>query len=120
MVEVAKALVRITFYSARVIFPCHCAVYMYEIIILLNIFSSEISSKFHVYPILETGQRVCSNGDAPSTVMPIYGKKKIIIITFSLFKTMNCSNDDTFISCNDRLGKMLHNICIPAVAISLR
>ena len=28
------------------------------------------------------------------------------------FKTKNCSNDDLFISCNDRIGKMLHNICI--------
>ena len=36
------------------------------------------------------------------------------------FKTKNCSNDDPFISCNDRIGKMLHNICISAVAISLR
>ena len=26
------------------------------------------------------------------------------------FKTKNCSNDDIFISCDDRIGKMLHNI----------
>ena len=31
------------FYSARVIFPCPYAVYMYKIMILLNTFSSEIS-----------------------------------------------------------------------------
>ena len=36
------------------------------------------------------------------------------------FKTKNCSNDDLFISCDDRIGKMLHNICISAVAMSLR
>ena len=36
------------------------------------------------------------------------------------FKTKNCSNDDIFISCDDRIGKMLHNICISAVAMSLR
>ena len=36
------------------------------------------------------------------------------------FKTKNCLNDDPFISCSDRTGKMLHNICISAVAKSLR
>ena len=36
------------------------------------------------------------------------------------FKTKNCSNDDPFISCNDWIEKMLHNICISAVAVSLR
>ena len=36
------------------------------------------------------------------------------------FKIKNCLNDDLFISCDDRIGKMLHNICISAVAISLR
>ena len=36
------------------------------------------------------------------------------------FKTKNCSNDDLFISCDDRIGKLLHNICISAVAMSLR
>ena len=36
------------------------------------------------------------------------------------FKTKNCSNDDSFISCDDRIGKMLHNICMSAVAMSLR
>ena len=35
-------------------------------------------------------------------------------------KTKNCSNDDLFISCDDRIGKMLHNICISAVVMSLR
>ena len=36
------------------------------------------------------------------------------------FKTKNCSNDDIFISCDERIGKMLHNICMSAVAMSLR
>ena len=36
------------------------------------------------------------------------------------FKTKNCSNDDIFVSCDDRIGKMLHNICMSAVAMSLR
>ena len=36
------------------------------------------------------------------------------------FKSKNCSNDDIFISCDDRIGKMLHNICMSAVAMSLR
>ena len=36
------------------------------------------------------------------------------------FKTKNCSNDDIFICWDDRIGKMLHNICMPAVALSLR
>ena len=36
------------------------------------------------------------------------------------FKTKNCSNDDIFISCDDRIGKLWHNICMSAVAMSLR
>ena len=36
------------------------------------------------------------------------------------FKTKNCSSDDIFISCDDRIGKMLHNICMSAVAMSPR
>ena len=41
-----------------------------------------------------------------------------LIIFF--FKTKNYSNDDLFVSCDDRIEKMLHNICISAVALSLR
>ena len=66
-----------------------------------------ISAKFHADPTVETGRRVCSNAYAPSTVMPIYGKN-----TF-FFKPKNCSNDDPFISCNDRIGKnVLHYLHI--------
>ena len=36
------------------------------------------------------------------------------------FKTKSCSNNDIFISCDDRIGKMLHNICMSAVAMSHR
>ena len=36
------------------------------------------------------------------------------------FKTKNCSNDDIFISCDDRIWKMLHNICMSAVAMPVR
>ena len=54
--------------------------------------------------------RVCSNDHAPLTVMPY----------IFFFKIKNCLKDDLFISCNDRFWKMLHNICISAVAMSLR
>ena len=39
--------------------------------------------------------------------------------TFLFFKTKNSLNDDSFSCCNDRIGKMLHNIYISAMAISL-
>ena len=51
--------------------------------------------------------RVCSNDHAQLTGMPYV----------FFFKIKNCLNDDLFISCDDRIGKMLHNICISAVAM---
>ena len=36
------------------------------------------------------------------------------------FKTTNCLNDDLFISCDNMFGIMVLNICISAVAMSLR
>ena len=113
------------FYSARVILPCPCAVYMYKSMILLNNFSSEttwpVSTKFHVAPTVEMGLRVCSNGHAPLTVMPLYMvKKKWWKIHSSSSKPRTALTDNPFISCNDRIEKMLHNICISEVAISLR
>ena len=54
--------------------------------------------------------RVCSNDHAQFTGM--------LYIFF--FKIKNCLNDDLFISCDDRIGKMLQNIYISAVAMSLR
>ena len=96
-----------------IIFPCPCAVNMYKIMILLNNSSETIwpiSTKFHIDPTVEIWFRVCSNDHTLLTAMPIY----------IFFKTKNCLNDDPFISCSDRIGKMLHNICISAVAMSLR
>ena len=55
--------------------------------------------------------RVCSNDHAPLTVMPY-------IIFF--LKVKNCLKDVLFISCDDRIGKMLHNNCISALALLLR
>ena len=59
--------------------------------------------------MVETGLRVCSNGHAPLTVMPTYGKiiikKKNKKKNNTFFKTKNCSNDDPSISCNARIGK---------------
>ena len=56
---------------------------------------------------VEMGLRVCSNGDPPLTVMPIYGKiminKKNKQKKPFFLKTKNCSNDNPFINCNDRL-----------------
>ena len=47
MIEVAKALSNNqNFYSAKVIFPCPCAVYMYKILILLNNFSLKPLGQF--------------------------------------------------------------------------
>ena len=54
--------------------------------------------------------RVCSNDHVSLTDMPY----------IFFFKIKNCLNDDLFISLDDRIGKMLHNICISAVAMSLR
>ena len=79
---------------------------MYKIMILLNTFSSEISwpifTKFHVNPTVETGLRVCSNGHAPLTVMPVYDKIMILKKTnkqkhILLLQTKTCLNDDPFI-----------------------
>ena len=75
MAEEAKS----KYYFARVIYPCSCAVYMYKIMILFNnLFSVTtwpISTKFHAYSTVERELRVCSNGLALLTVMPVYGKK---------------------------------------------
>ena len=54
--------------------------------------------------------RISSNDHAQLTGMPY----------IFFFKIKNCLNDDLFISCDDRIGKMLHNICISAMAMSLR
>ena len=86
-----------------IIFPCHCAVYMYKIMILQKPLR-QLQPNFTLILLL----RVCSNDHAPLTVMPY-------IIFF--FKIKNCLMDDLFISCDDRIGKMLH---ISALALLLR
>ena len=58
------------FFSARVIFPYPCTVYMYKVMTLLN----DFSSKFHVDPTVEMELRVCSNGHAALTVLSKYVK----------------------------------------------
>ena len=66
---------------------------------------------------------VYSNDHAPLTVSVSLFKWSCSIdcqAHIFFFKTKNCSNDDIFISCDDRIGKMLHNICMSAVAMSLR
>ena len=92
---------------------------MYKIMILLNTFSSEIcwpmSTEFHIDPTVVMGLTVCSNVHGPLIVMPIYGNYVNKKNTFYIFKTKNCSNDDPFISCSDRIGKILHNVGISAV-----
>ena len=97
---------------------------MYKIMVLFNNSPETILSvftKFDIGPSVEMGLRVCSIGHAPLTVMPMYGKK-IIKKKNTFFKTKNCSNDDPFISCNDRMEKccITVNICISAVAILFR
>ena len=58
-------------------------------------------------PTVETRLKVCSNGHAPLTVMPIYGKIMIVKKKQKtyFFKIKNCSNNDPFISCNEGLEK---------------
>ena len=91
-----------------IIFPCHCAVYMYKITILQKPLS-QFPPNFTLILLLKYDLTVYSNDHAPLTEAHIF-----------FFKTKNCSNDDIFISCYDRVGKMLHNICMSAVAMSLR
>ena len=123
MIEVAKAL-SYNQTIMRGLSPLAPVLYTYiKIMILLNTFSSQISwpisTKFHVDPTAETGLRVCSNGHTPLTVMHIYSKIMITKNTHILLHNQELSNGDPFISCNDRIGKLLHNICISAVAVSL-
>ena len=90
-----------------IIFPCHCAVYMYKIMILQKPLS-QFPPNFTLILLLKCDclfKWSCSI-DCQAHIF--------------FFKTKNCSNDDIFISCDDRIGKMLHNICMSAVAMSLR
>ena len=91
-----------------IIFPCHCAVYMYKNIILqkpLNQFHP-VSHWSFCWNVIDSLFKWSCSIDCQAHVF--------------FFKTKNCSYDDIFISCDDRIGKMLHNICMSAVAMSLR
>ena len=85
-----------------IIFPCHCAVYMYKITILQKPLSQFPPNFTLILLLILLFKWSCS----------IECQAHIFF-----FKTKNCSNDDIFISCDDRIGKMLHNICMSAVAI---
>ena len=58
--------------------------------------------------LVETRLGVCANGHVPFIMLIIVKKNDDKNILF--FKTKNCSNDNPFISCNDKIGKMLHDI----------
>ena len=92
-----------------IIFPCHCAVYMYKITILQKPLS-QFPPNFTLILLLK-----CDWESLFKWSCSIDCQAHIFF-----FKTKNCSNDDIFISCDDRIGKMLHNICMSAVAMSLR
>ena len=94
-----------------IIFPCHCAVYMYKITILQKSLSQvppnfhQISNWSYCWNVIESLFKWSCSIDCHAHIF---------------FKIKNCLNDDLFISCDDRIGKMLHNICISAVAMSHR
>ena len=120
--QVSKSWPMGLLYSARFIFPCPYAIYMYKIMILFKhiLFRNRpISTKFHVDPTVETGFKVCSNGHAPLTVMPIYGKMMIKKSHSSSSKPRTAQLMILSLVAVTWLDKMLHNICISAEAISL-
>ena len=95
------------FYSARVIFPCPCAGYMYKIMK----YSETTWPNFHQI----TCWSYCWNGDWEFVQMVMlhrlscpYMVKNNNIKQF-LLQNQDCLNDP-FISCNDRIRKMMH-IC---------
>ena len=110
-----------------IIFPCHCAVYMYKITILQKPLS-QFPPNFTLILLLKFRNHLAefhqiSHWSFCWNVFDSLFKWSCSIdcqAHIFFFKTKNCSNDDIFISCDDRTGKMLHNICMSAVAISLR
>ena len=66
-----------------IIFLCHCAVYMYKIMILQK--SQPISTKFHTDPTVEMWLIVYSNDHAPLTVRPIYSFSKLRTAQMMIF-----------------------------------
>ena len=91
-----------------IIFPCHCAVYMYKIMILQKPLS-QFPPNFTLILLLKCDYSLFKWSCSIDCQAHIF-----------FFKTKNCSNDDIFISCDDRIGKLLHNSCMSAVAMSLR
>ena len=63
-----------------IIFPCHCAVYMYKIMIL-----QKPLSQFHIDPSVEMWLIVYSNDHAPLTVRPIYSSSKLRTVQMMIF-----------------------------------
>ena len=59
-----------------IIFPCHCAVYMYKIMIL---------QKFHIDPSVKMWLIVYSNDHAPLTVRLIYSSLKLRTAQMMIF-----------------------------------
>ena len=57
-------------YACTCIKSCYCSV--------SSEISWPISTKFYVDPAVETGLKVCSDGHAPLTVMPVYGEMMMI------------------------------------------
>ena len=110
-----------------IIFPCHCAVYMYKITILQKPLS-QFPPNFTLILLLKFRNHLAefhqiSYWSFCWNVFDSLFKWSCSIdcqAHIFFFKTKNCSNDDIFISCDDRTGKMLHNICMSAVAMSLR
>ena len=91
-----------------------CAVNMYKIMILLNN-SLETTQPKHFHQI--SHWTICWN-----EIESLFKWSCSIDCHAHIFllKISSCFNDGPFISCNDKIGKMLHNICISAVAMSLR
>ena len=92
-----------------IIFPCHCAVNMYKIMILQKNHLANFHQNSHwsyCWNVIDSLFKWSCSIDCRAHII--------------FFKTKNCSNDDIFISCDDRIGKMLHNICMSTVAMSLR
>ena len=76
-----------------IIFPCHCAVYMYKIMILQKPLSQFLPN-FTLILLLKCDDSLFKWSCSIDCQAHIF-----------FFKTKNCSNDDIFISCDDRIGK---------------
>ena len=91
-----------------IIFPCHWAVYMFKIVFLQKPLS-HLPPNFTLILLLKCDWEFVQ-------IITLHWLSYHIFF----FKIKNCLNDDLFISCDDRIGKMLHNIYISAMAMSHR